>query len=195
MRETGIGNSRFQRYAACPDHVPFPVGLHIAKISGQAFLSEKTSAIFLMEDVGESLRSRRASLDVILGPGEDCDAEGVAMVQSFLKQWLCEIVAVTEEAHRNQLLWHDDGFHACSICWNDRTERWYLTESDITRWGDEMLTFETSWGNATRNFKSETSRCGRALAIFVEFMDQNLLHPCESITANGLRRKFGMVAT
>ena len=175
-----------ERYAACPDHVPFPVGLHIAKISGQAFLSEKKAEILLIEDVGESLRSRCASLDFMLDSGGECDAEGDAMVESRLKQWLCEIVAMTEEAHRNQIHWYDKGFHSGSIFWNDRTERWYLTESDIIKQGDTILTFEKSWGEAVLNFEDEASGCGRALDIFVYILAQNLLDPREPITANGL---------
>ena len=184
-------------YEACPDHVPFPVGLQVAKISGQAFLSEKTSSILLIEDVGESLRSRCASLDVMLDAvGSRCYEW--TMMESLLKQWLCEIVAMTEETHRNQLFWYDEGFNASSICWNERTKRWYLTQGGIKSRGRQRLTFQTSWVEAVQNFKRETFkqiRWDRVQTIFVDFMDQILLHPCEPITANGLRRKFGMITT
>ena len=99
-------SKRRRCHAACPAHVPIPVGYVLTELSGQGALSMTLSTALLVEDVGETLTSwcRYLVYDAISDAG----------LESLVKEWLCEIVDMTEEAHRKQLLW-DSAFDAHTI--------------------------------------------------------------------------------
>ena len=169
-------------HTACPDHVPFPVGYVATELPSQRARSMAPAAVLLVEDVGENLASRcRGLANTDLDPG--CDLT--------IKQWLCEIVAMTEEAYRKQLFWHV-AFDAYTVCWNDRTQRWYLSELDIE---GPVESFETCWQRAVNHFKLSVRYTNRALGTLFHLMEIHLTNPCEPITAVGLRRKFGLTMT
>ena len=177
--------SRLSRcYTACPCHVPFPVGYVLTELSGQGALSMTLSAALLMEDVGETLASWCRNLAFTIS-----DAD----LQVLLKEWLCGIVEMTEETHRNQLLW-DSAFDAHRICWSDRTERWYLLEVDLE---ETVETFETRWQRAVDRFElcALFASHDRALTMMYNLMVMHLKNQRGPITAVGLRSKFGIAAT
>ena len=128
-----------KRHAVCPDHVPLPVGTMLTRLSFRgAFVS---SDVLLVEDVGETLRSRCADVADGVVSDAECDV--------MMRQWLCEIVATMEELHGKGILWHVS-FHPKNICWNRRVKRWYLShpnfdESNNGSSQDATMTFEMRW--------------------------------------------------
>lgn len=153
-------------HAACPDHVPCPVVYVITELSGQGVASARTSAALLVEDVGETLASRCQSLcqTALLG---ECDV--------MVKEWLWEIVAMTNEVGRKELPWHQ-WFDTYGICWNHRTRRWYFSEFEID---GEVLSFVRRWFRAARYFRRSARHGDPALIVMSDLIELRLTNQYE----------------